>query len=350
MFGKRVISVRVLEIGEFGLIRRLRAIVESSVQATSDVLVGIGDDAAVVSCGGKMVLTADALVEGVHFRRDWISMEAVGYRAMAASLSDVAAMGGRPLFALVTLALPYDEEVEPIEKLYRGMVELCDASGVRIVGGDVVATPGPLMLTVSLTGELLGEQPLTRSGAQAGDWIFVTGDIGGAAAFVHRMQGKGATGILAADDEWSLRLRHERPQPQLAAARMLVACDCCTSLNDISDGLASELHELAQASGVQMRVWPGRIPTLPAVRHYARMADVTALDLAFFGGEDFQLVGTVKEAAAGALLARMEAVGVRLSYIGRVHEGDASVLLETEQGRVALGQGGYDHFAVGDAQ
>lgn len=336
--------MRVRELGEFGLIGRLRALID---RPDDRVHVGIGDDAAVVAGGRSLVLTADALVEGVHFRRDWISGFAVGYRALAASLSDVAAMGGRPLYALVTLCLSPDEDVEMIEQIYRGMAELADACGVRVVGGDVVRTPGPLVLAVTVTGELLGDRPLTRSGARPDDWIFVTGDLGGAAVFVDRMSTERGV-VMTPEDEWVVRLRHERPQPQLLAAEILSRPDVqCTSLNDISDGLASELHELAEASGVSLLIDAERLPSPAAVRNYARSVRRAASDFMLFGGEDFQLVGTVSEASAGNLLAHMEAGGVRCTCIGRVRAGSSGVALRTADGVVSVPKGGYDHFTDG---
>lgn len=354
--------MRMGEVGEFGLIGRLREIVE---RTDTSVLVGIGDDAAVVTGGSPLLLTTDALVEGVHFRRDWISMRDVGYRALAASLSDIAAMGGKPLHAVVALAVPFAEEVDALEELYRGMAELCDAFSVLVVGGDVVSTPGPLLLSATVTGELLGPSPLRRSGANAGDWVFVTGDVGGAGAFVHYKE-QGEPVVLVPEDLHMLQLRHARPQPQIQAAAVLAKlaegreAGGCTSLNDISDGLASELHELAEASGVRLLISGDRIPTLPAVRHYARTMRMSPLDFALFGGEDFQLVGTVSDAAVGDLLAQMEAIGIRCTCIGRVHERSAlaeslgtersPVELQMQTGRVSLHKGGYDHFQGAQAE
>jgi len=343
------VRLRLQDVGEFGLIARLRAITE---RLDTRVHIGIGDDAAVVQGAGLIVMSADALVEGVHFRRDWSSLSGIGYRALAASLSDIAAMGAKPVYALVTLAVPETESVEALEDLYRGMMALADEHEVRIVGGDIVSTPGPLVLSVTVTGELVGAKPLLRSGVKPGDWIFVTGDLGGSGAFVHyRMHGKAV--VLTPEDEWVLRLRHERPQPQVLAARMLAgladrtgAATGCTALTDISDGLASELYELAETSGIHILLYGDRVPTPPAVRHYARAAGVDALQLALYGGEDFQLLGAVDPRYAGHLLAQMEASGVRTTVIGEAQEstGASAVDIRLRGQRMALQKGGYDHF------
>lgn len=342
-------DVRLQDVGEFGLIARLRAITRRD---DARVQVDIGDDAAVVASASPLVMTADALVEGVHFRRDWSAPQAIGYRALAASLSDVAAMGGRPLYALVTLAVSADERIADLEDLYRGMMALADTYDVRIVGGDVVSTPGPLVISVAVTGALWGSKPLLRSGIQPGDWLFVTGDLGGAAAFVDYMTG-GKAVILTPEDEWSLRMRHERPAPQVTAAQLLARLAeqgtvgaGCTGLNDISDGLASELHELAEASGVRLLIHADRLPTPPAVRHYARAIGADPLDFALYGGEDFELVGAVNPAHAGQMLAQMEAAGVRVRIIGEVQDGEVGVDIRKAGQRVALPKGGYDHFGA----
>lgn len=330
----------VRDIGEFGLIDRLRAIVS---RPDESVWISMGDDAAVVQYGRPVVLTTDALVEGVHFREDWIDYVSLGYKSMAASISDVAAMGARPLHALITLAIREDAEVEPLIDLYRGIAEAGETFCVSVVGGDVVRTTGPLLISVTMTGELMGERPLLRSGAQIGDVIFVTGDIGGAGAYVHAMSHT-SVGCLAADDWAVLQLRHRRPVPQVAAADLLSTVISCSSLNDISDGLASELHEIASASHVHLAVFEERLPTPPSVRHYARLCGVPASDFALYGGEDYQLVGTVARVEAGRFLASMQARGIRVTLIGRVEDGESGVELLSETGRIDLPKKGFDHF------
>lgn len=332
----------VREIGEFGLIRRLTDLI---LRPDPRVIVGIGDDAAVVSYDGSIVLTTDTLVEGVHFRDDWIDRVSLGYKALTASLSDVAAMGGRPMHALVSLALPATEQVEQIESIYRGMAEASDEFAVTVVGGDVVSTGGPLVITVTVTGVLMGAQPLRRSGAKPGDLVFVTGDVGGAAAYVHLMQSNHPVALTPAD-QWQLQQRHTRPKPQIRAAEALVQCRGCTSLNDVSDGLSSELMDIAVASGVHLDIDGERVPILPAVRRYARLAQKNPFDFALHGGEDYQLVGTVTSLASGMLLPLMEAYGVRITLIGRVVDDEQGVDLLSGGGRETLLPRGYDHFAA----
>ncbi len=330
----------VRDVGEFGLIDRLRSIIEKE---DPSVLVGIGDDGAVVHYERPVVMTTDALVEGIHFREDWIDYQSTGYKSLVASISDVAAMGARPRHALVTLAVPKDGTIEPILEIYRGMKEACDAYSLSVVGGDVVSTDGPLMLSIALTGELIGDRPLKRCGAKVGDQVFITGDIGGAGAYVHMMS-HDKMGVLAPQDAVLLSDRHRRPTAQVEAAEILATQVICTSANDISDGLGSELHEIATASGVHLAIMEDRLPIPPGVRHYARLAGVHARDFALFGGEDYQLVGTVARNSAGPFLALMQARGIRVTLIGRVEDGDPGVDLLTQSGREIIHKKGFDHF------
>ena len=332
--------VLVSEVGEFGFIARLKAIME---RHDENVIVGIGDDAAVVRYNRPVVMTTDAMVHGIHFREDLIDAHDVGYKALVASISDVAVMGGRAMHALVTLAVPKEASVEPIVSLYEGMRQACDEFSVTVIGGDVVSTTGPLLVSVSVTGELLGEKPLLRSGAKPGDLVFVTGDVGASAAYLHFVEHKSAL-FLAREDEAVLKERHQRPLPQVQAGALLANFSGCTSTNDISDGLVSELHEIAEASDMGIIIEAIRIPTLPAVRHYARIAHVDALDFALYGGEDYQIVGTVAPDRAGHLLALCQSAGIRITLIGRVHDAGPCVELIRDGRRSELKKGGYDHF------
>ncbi len=330
----------VRDLGEFELINRLRPIIQRSDSRT---LVGIGDDAAVLDYRRPVVASTDAMVENVHFRSDLIDDVSLGYKALTSSLSDVIAMGAKPYHALVSLFLPESTEVKMCESVYLGLKEAGDEFDVSIVGGDVVKSPLAFAISVTVFGEILGERPLLRSGAEPGDLVFVTGDLGGSGAYLH-YRNQSSTVILSPVDEWDLAMRHRRPKPQLAAAEVLASMPDCTSTDDISDGLASELHEIASASQLRIVIDAERIPTLPSLRKYARMAGADPLDFALFGGEDYQIVGTVKSRGAGELLTRLEAVGVRVTMIGRVEEGNPGIDVMRGGKRETLEQRGFDHF------
>ncbi len=328
------------ELGEFELIVRLQKIV---ARGDERLRVGIGDDAAVLDYRHPVVATTDALVENVHFRADLIDDVSLGYKAIATSLSDVAAMGAKPYHALVSLFLPATVTVEQCERIYQGVREACDEYGVSVVGGDIVRSPASFAISVTVLGELVGDRPLLRSGATPGDLLFVTGDLGGAAAYLHYKEAVNIA-VLPPLEELELASRHRRPVPQVLAGEVLAGIADCSSADDISDGLASELNEIAKASDVRMVVEAERIPTPPALRHYARLVGVDPLDFALFGGEDYQIVGTVHARGAGELLTRLEAVGVRVTIIGRVEVGNPGLDLIRGGVRDTIERTGFDHF------
>lgn len=304
------------------------------------VVVGIGDDAAVVaySAGAQVVTTTDMLVEGVHFRRDTIDDRLLGWKAIAVSISDIAAMGGRPRHAVVSLAIPVAMEVERIEELYSGMDEVCRAYGMHVVGGDVVKTDGPFVLSVTVLGEVEAGRALLRSGARPGDLLFVTGTVGGSAAGLEYIQKGGA--VL---DDSLLKSLHQRPVPQVRAGRLLLESGACTSLNDVSDGVASETNEIAKMSGVQLVIEAERMPMQAIVTEYAAHRGIDPLDWALFGGEDYQLVGTLDPAGADRAMSLFAKEGLPLTVIGRVEAGQGVTLLRQGE-RQELTPKGFNHF------
>jgi thiamine-monophosphate kinase len=331
------------DIGEFGLIDRLRGKLNP---ADETVVVGIGDDAAVAAYhpASHVLITTDMLVEGVHFREDTIDYRSLGWKSLAASLSDIAAMGGIPRHAVVSLAIPPAFAVAKLDLLYEGIGQICEAYHTHVIGGDIVKTEGPLVISVTLTGEVEQGRALLRSGAQAGDLVFVTGPIGGSAAGLSFLQSHQQS--LVHPDEQSVLLNsHQRPQPQVEAGRILSQSGGCTSCNDISDGLASELNEIAIASGVGIVVEEERLPIAPAVRNFARLAERNSTDWALYGGEDYQLTGTLSPLAYGSLVNQFLMRGLELHLIGRVTEGQGVILRCRDGEEQRLQARGYNHFA-----
>ena len=327
--------MRIHQIGEFGLIDRLAARLAATDES---VVVGIGDDAAVVSyaAGAHVVTTTDMLVEGVHFRRDTIGDRQLGWKAIAVSISDIAAMGGRPRHAVVSLAIPVDTDVERIEELYVGMDEVCRAYGMHIVGGDVVKTDGPFVISVTVMGEVEAGRALLRSGAQPGDLLFVTGTVGGSAAGLDSILEGGQT------EEALLRF-HQRPLPQVRAGRLLLESGACTSLNDVSDGLSSESNEIAKMSGVHLVIEGDKVPLHPSVTQYAAQRGIDPLEWALFGGEDYQLVGTLDPTGADRASSLFAKEGLSLTVIGRVEAGHGVSLLRQGEWQELIPKG-FNHF------
>lgn len=334
--------MKLSELGEFGLIGRLRAKLNPP---DPSVAVDIGDDAAVIrpTPGTELVITTDMLVEGVHFREDTIDFRSLGWKSMAASISDVAAMGGSPRHATISLAIPPDYDVEKLDLLYEGVAEIGRHFNTHVVGGDIVKTSGPLLISVTLTGEVEPGKALLRSGAKAGDLVFVTGTLGGSAAGLAWLEQSDAF-TIPADDIDCLVTFHQRPQPQVAAGRILATVAGCTSCNDISDGLASELNEIAAASGVGMRIQETSIPVAATVANWAQRYGKQPTEWALFGGEDYQLVGTIEPLAAEAVAAACAAAGIQLTLIGEVTQGSGVILQKQDGGQILLQARGFNHF------
>lgn len=324
------------EIGEFGLIDRIK---EGTVFEPAGVVAGIGDDAAVFrpEAGLYQLLTTDMLVENVHFLLATTTPWQLGYKAIAVNLSDIAAMGGRPRHAVVSLGLPPRLPVEFVVAVYDGMKEICREFAVNIVGGDTVASPTALVINAAVTGEVEPAGLLRRSGARPGDAVVVTGTLGDSA---------GGLDLLRMPDwekhefAWPLVTAHLTPRPQIATGRLLAGWGA-TSADDISDGLASEAHELARASGVGIRLYADRIPLSSQLVAAAALFDRRPLDYALYGGEDFQLVFTIGQDNLGRLAGK----GGPLTVVGEVTaQEDGVVLVAADGTAAALLPRGYNHF------
>ena len=340
-------AMRVSEIGEFGLIKLLAAefgieYPPSRAATRRGLLVDLGDDAVVTRRNdGALIWTTDTLVAGEHFLPERTPWESAGWKALAVNLSDIAAMGGTPHLALVTLALPPDFCVEDAQALYAGLRQAADVYGVTLGGGDIVRAP-VFSITVALSGwaslSPTGEpRVLARTAARVGDVVAVTGSLGDSAGGL-RLLGEGAA--FDRTEQAVLREAHERPRPPvhcgLLAVRAGVRCGI-----DISDGLVQDLGHIARASGAGIRIDAARLPVSDALRE---LYPGYAAGLALTGGEDYQLALVGARAAIEALL---EAGECDLTEIGEVVPYDEPrVAVVDETGReIPLGSGGWDHFA-----
>ncbi|HEY9073239.1 MAG TPA: thiamine-phosphate kinase, partial [Desulfobaccales bacterium] len=213
------------------------------------VILGIGDDCAAVSLDGAdcLLWTVDTLVEGVHFDLSYATLEQLGWKALAVNLSDIAAMGGEPRHALLSLGWPPDRDPAAALKLADGLAQAAREYGVSIIGGDTVASPGRLMVTITLTGTVTASRMLRRAGARAGDLIYVTDELGEAAAGLEVLRQRPDLDPELRD---SLAAAHLTPRPQLQAGRLLAAEGLASAAIDTSDGVASDLYHICRASGV----------------------------------------------------------------------------------------------------
>lgn len=283
------------------------------------VPIGIGDDAAAVAwAGGRDVLiTTDMLMEGSCFRVAEAGPYRVGRKAMAVNLSDIAAMAGRPVAAVVSLGLPRDWAAEQVQDLVRGLRSMADEFGVAVVGGDTNTWDGPLTISVTVIGEPTGPGPVRRNGARPGDWLCVTGPLGGS--------------ILGHHLDFSPRVRE---------AIALHAATSLRAMIDISDGLAKDAHRICAASGCGAVLVAERIPIRDAARS---MNDGrSAVDHALADGEDFELAFAVSAECGTDLIARQPVPGVTLTHIGEFVE--TGYWLESAGRREPLEPRGYEHL------
>ena len=312
---------------EFDLIRRL---VADDAPLPPEVRLGPGDDAAVLE--GGWVVTTDLSVEDVHFRRSWLSDREIGYRAGAAALSDVAAMAAAPVAVLVSIAGRRGGGVD-LEAVQEGVREVASELGASVIGGDVSASPGPLVVDVVALGRTAS--PVLRAGAEPGDDVWVTGRLGAAAAAVRAWEAGG-------EPSAELRAAFARPSPRVWEARCLVDHDVVDALIDLSDGLAGDAGHIAAASRVRITLEAARIPVAEAA--LAALGQADALEAALHGGEDYELCFVAGPGAVDAEYCR-DRHGIRLTRVGRVEEGEG-VWVEQPDGHVGrLARGGFDHMA-----
>lgn len=326
------------ELGEFGLIEVLAGIVPRG-GPEHRMVVGIGDDAAAWQEDGATVLAAtDAMVQGVHFApgTPWRDL---GWKALAVNLSDIAAMGGVPRYALVDLSLPGETEVEDAAGLYRGLAEIAQRHRVAVVGGNLTAAP-LVMIAVTVIGRALGEGLLRRSAAAPGDCVAVTGHLGAAAAGLRVLRGQARPPAGSGE---RLRRAHLRPQPRVAEGQALVRSGVRAAI-DISDGLAADLAHVCAASKVGARVHVDRVPLHPEARE---LLGPGALDLALSGGEDYELLFTAPGETVEKVAASLGS-SCPVTVIGEVVQGNEARLLDRDGRPYHISGPGWDHFAKGE--
>lgn len=342
--------MRVGEIGEFALIDRLHALLAGGTPRP-DVVLGMGDDTAVLGVADPLLLaTVDSQVDRVHFLGDVFTPEQVGRRALAVNLSDIAAMGGQPRYALVALLLPDATPLAWVEGVYRGLRQAAEEHGVAVVGGNVSRLPERCVLDVTLIGEVPRDQVVLRSGARAGDLVLVTGDLGAGAAGLRVASEWHTPGAVRASlspaDADALLLRYAEPTPRLREAAVIAASRHATAMLDLSDGLSSDIGHICQQSGVGVRLVAAALPVLAATQQAAQAAGTTALQLALMGGDDYELCLTAPPEAVPDLMARVQAqTGTALTVVGEILPAGAGRWLRLPDGQdVLLDAGGWQHF------
>ena len=335
--------MKVNDLGEFEVIKRLTEMVtqerrgpENASARNFGLVVDAGDDSAAWRCGnGTELYTTDTAVEGVHFTRTTTPWHDLGWKIMAANVSDIAAMGGLPLYALITLGLPPDMEMEDLEYLYRGMIKLGNQCGVAIVGGDVVRSP-VVFVTIGLTGVCDGD-PMRRSNARQGDLIAVTGYLGSSAGGLEIML-KDLTVQREAGEH--LKGAHRRPDPCISQGKVLSHHGVRTAM-DISDGLVGDLSKLCRASHVAARLEAHDIPIDLMLKEVFPQG---YMDMALGGGEDYQLLFTATQDLMDRVLPMLPPPA---TVIGEIVEGDEGrvTVVDSETGlNFCAPRGGWNHF------
>jgi thiamine-monophosphate kinase len=344
-------------MSEFDFIKSIRERATPKEPAPSSLiahhsllLTGIGDDAAVLKqlTGRDTVITTDLLVEDIDFRRDATPPALLGHKALAVSLSDIAAMGARPRWALLSIGLPTRIwESGFVDQFYDGFLALADAYDVRLIGGDVSRTPEKIVIDSVVLGECAQERAVLRSGAKIGDQLFVTGTLGGSAAGLRLIE-RGARvesddkGDADSDALQQLFLRHLRPQPRVGWGLVLGEEQLASAMIDLSDGLSSDVNHLCDESKVGALIDAARLPIDPLVADLCGRRALDPLVLALHGGEDFELLFTVNPDNVARLPKKVD--GVALTRIGVITEAAAGVRI-AEGARVwELKPGGWAHF------
>ena len=325
-------------MGEFDLIAALRARLP---EPGPRVLLGVGDDAAITAPEGVTATSVDAIVEGVHFRRESTPLDAIGRRALAAALSDLAAMGAEPGEAYIVLGVPEDLDEAGCLELLEGAEALAARTGTALVGGDI-SRSAVLFVAITVVGHAPDAESLVRrGGANAGDVIAVTGELGGAVAL--RLLEGGASGGVPDDLAHALRARQLDPQPRLREGRALAAGGA-TAMIDISDGLGADAGHIAAESGVRLEIDMATIPLQAGVREVAMAAGEDPLELAAGGGEDYELLCCLPAGSLDRARAAVADVGGSLTVIGNCVPGEGGVVkLSAPSGR-ELRVRGYDQL------
>jgi len=337
---------RVADIGEFPFIARLA---QHLPPYAPDVVEGVGDDVAVIrlDVGRLLLLTCDIQVSGVHFLPDVITPYQLGHKVAAINLSDIGAMGGRPLHFLFSLGLPPETRVEDMEAMYDGIRDECAPLGVDVVGGNVSRAP-VLIVDASLIGEVAEDKLLRRKGARPGDCVLVTGSLGASRAGLELVLHRERAQQLSGDVSDAALAAHLTPRPRVREGQIIAACGGATAMIDVSDGLAADLGHICDLSGVGVRIFAQDVPVANAARKIAPTVGADPLAWALGGGEDYELCFTAQPNRVQALTEAVHrATGTSVHVIGQVLPQEAGRWLHLPNGsEMPLASTGWDHFRI----
>lgn len=322
--------------------RLIEKIRKASVSSDGGLLKSIGDDCCEVIAPGSFLISTDSLVDGIHFDRNFHPPHLLGRKSIAVNLSDIAAMGGKPRFILLSLCLPENLEWDWISSWFDGVFEILGEFDCKLIGGDTVKAK-ELVLTVTVLGEPLPAGALYRHGASDGDTVWVSGPLGSAGCGLKLLTlEKLQPGTLEPALWDSLIAAHLNPVPQIDLGLELARSGMVTAMQDISDGLATDLAHICKASGVSAHIQAECLPFLPELSDAAEILNVGIEDLILRSGEDYQLVFTVKKGEEAAFVKRIGKGNNDMVKIGVIRSGEG-VFLQRETARVDISFQGYEH-------
>ena len=332
------------KIGEFGLIHRIKELTQQ--HSNKNIVVGIDDDAAAIRITDNdiLLLTTDTMVEGIHFDLSYFTFEQLGQKIMAINISDIAAMGGRPLYALVALSIPPSVAVTSIEELYQGIIKMGKKYDVSIVGGDTTSTTHNIHISISLIGYTNTEKLTLRSGAQEGDVICITGYLGMSKAGLRVLKNKH---LFNQNKFEKLIFKHLTPEPRIQESQFIIQNANIHSMIDISDGLLSDLDHICILSGVGAELYSKKIPLHKLAKEVACTLDESLLDYSFNGGEDFELLLILSEIDYEKIKHNFkDRFGINLNNIGFITKKEQGFKVMDDVGNIVpINNSGYNHFA-----
>ncbi|HWZ75301.1 MAG TPA: thiamine-phosphate kinase [Candidatus Sulfotelmatobacter sp.] len=326
-----------MPLPEKALIAQIRRMANPSIRGRNGrpnraVLTGMGDDCAVLRplAGRDSLVTTDFTLEGIHFRRDWHPPESVGHRCLARGLSDIAAMGGEPVAVFLSLALPRNLRQAWVDRFARSLISLADMHGAPVAGGDTAESPDGILADIIVVGSVPKGKAILRSGAKAGDRIYVSGELGGSAAAVVRMRSGG----------WKVKprdyVRHFYPEPRIDLGRVLREKNLASAMIDTSDGLSTDLAHICEESGVGAEIDSSLIPRA----HVGKPAREVDLDLASHGGEDYELLFTASQEKR----IPRHIAGVDITQIGRITRTRGIFVRNSKGVGYEMHPRGWEHF------
>lgn len=338
------------DIGEFALINRLTKNITLDKEI---VIVGVGDDVAVIKTKVEkyLLLTCDILIEGTHFTKGTITPYQLGKKVVAINISDIAAKGGIPKQALISIGFPKDTKVVYVEEIYRGIKDQSKKFNIDIVGGNTALSKYKIFIDLFLVGEIKPDLLLLRSGAKPGDKILITGNLGDSSAGLKIIENRDLKlEDIKFEKKYKIKLKqaHLSPNPRLLEGRIIAKSNLANSMMDISDGLSSDLAKICEASNIGAIIWEEKIPVSKETLAFAKSIGKSPFDFALHGGEDYELLFTTPKENADIIIQKIQSkTKTKVTEIGEIKDRKFGIKIVKTNGRmVLLNTYGWNHFRM----